>query len=372
MINGANSDLSLTSDERSALSAGWNLADAHARQEMSPSEIRSIRERMGEMFVLASQADYALLEQESSAAFLLSMGQNPGKSRRIAVYSSSVASMIVARMLRNRGASVRLTCPTFDNVYALLVGEGLDVKPRIGLAELEVTSDADAIFEVTPNNPTGQFLDPTELSKLARRCADAGQVLILDQSFKGQVEEACFDHYGLLDSSGVSYVVIEDTGKLWPTLDLKVAFLVCSGDLLQEVELIVDDVLLNVSPFLLQLVLEYSRYSIADNFASIRGLIRENRQILRACLKDVVQVAVAYPESTIGVEVLDLNVGTSHEHLAMLDRSGIAALDTRKFYWSSEAAAPSQIRLALCREPDLFRAARDRLVDLWTVAGVPQ
>ena len=37
-----------------------------------------------------------------------------------------------------------------------------------------------------------------------------------------------FDAYGLLKESGIDYVVVEDTGKTFPTVEMKAPFLVVS------------------------------------------------------------------------------------------------------------------------------------------------
>jgi len=359
---------SLTADERTALSAIWNLADAHARQALTSRESELV-DSLPSIFATAQRADYFDLELASATAFATALGQQLPKSRPIAVYASSIAMMVVARFAKFIRASVQLTCPTFDNIHALLVAEGVKVVPRPadhdGLAVLD--QNCAIVLEVSPNNPTGSVISREQLAGLARACKESGQILVLDQSFKGQVEQAtAFDHYEVLSEAGVSYVVIEDTGKLWPSLDLKVAFIVCSADLLQALENIVDDVLLNVSPFLLEMVRRFSELSIADSWGSVRSTVGTNRALLRdLVISSEMPLSVTYPSSRVSVEVVSLWPSIDQGWRDHLESHGVAVLDAGKFYWDPALREGSKpmMRVSLARDPQYFDAAARALFD---------
>jgi len=275
--------------------------------------------------------------------------------------------MIVARLIKSRELRVQLTWPTFDNLHALLVGEGVEVIRAAGLSteDRRPKDDYGVVVEVTPNNPTGSFLDAEGLRRLAVSCKRAGRLLVLDQSFKAQLQEcAAFDHYPILEETGVSYIVIEDSGKLWPTLDLKVAFLICSPDLQIPIEDIADDVLLNVSPFALELVRQYAAFSTADHWQSVRGVIEKNREYLRAALRDSgLEATPAYPRSGVSVEVVQLWDSIPQSWHTFLRNSGVSVLDAGKFYWgSSERPAGTQMRVSLARDSEYFAGATKALV----------
>jgi hypothetical protein len=51
--------------------------------------------------------------------------------------------------------------------------------------------------------------------------------------------------------------VIEDTGKTWPIQDAKAALIKCSRDIYPDIYNIHTSYLLNVSPFILNLVTRY-------------------------------------------------------------------------------------------------------------------
>jgi aspartate/methionine/tyrosine aminotransferase len=362
---------SITADERTALSAVWNLADAHPRQALNGRE-KGLVESLPSLFASAHDSDYFELELASAAAFASALGQQLPRSRPIALYSSSIAMMVVARFARSIQASVQLTCPTFDNIHALLIAEGVTVVPRSADSEGAVLLNPQSriVLEVSPNNPTGSVISKVELIDLAKRCKESGRILVLDQSFKGQVEQAtAFDHYEVLSDAGVSYVVIEDTGKLWPTLDLKVAFLLCSNDLLMQLEDIVDDVLLNVSPFLLEVVRRFSELSTSDSWESVRSIVATNRSLLRELVAaSGLPLSVSYPSSLVSVEVLSLWPSISRDWRDHLEGRGVAVLDAAKFFWDPSFREESNpmMRVSLARDPQYFEAAARALLDgLW-------
>jgi aspartate/methionine/tyrosine aminotransferase len=356
---------SLTADERYAQDSSWNLADAHARQRMSPDEKKSILEKFPEIFWEAHDHPYSTLERNSAITFLNSLGQYPKKSVAIAAYSSSLCTMIVSRLLRRNDWDVSLTWPTFDNLPALLTAEGVVVRPRqitSGPVDAALSEDwPKCVFEVSPNNPTGDIISRDELTRLADVCADNRRLLVLDQSFKGHVREACFDHYEVLEASGVDYIVIEDTGKLWPLLDMKVAFLVTNEQMARELRPVVDDILLNVSPFHLALVRRYAEYSREDgrDYDSIRDVIEINRRTLRDKITAVPDLlTLAYPNSRVGVEVLNVAPADYPCFMAALEERKVAVLPTDKFYWGADRKPrTSQIRIALCRDQENMSTA---------------
>lgn len=137
---------------------------------------------------------------------------------------------------------------------------------------------------------------------------------------------------------------------------MKVAFLVASQEIGEELRALVDDILLNVSPFHLELVRRYAEYSSTEgrDYDSIRGLIATNRERLRkeiAAVPDLLQVA--YPESMVGVEVLNVAAANYPSFLNALEQRKVAVLPTDKFYWGPRREPlKSQIRIALCRDPD--------------------
>ena len=109
-----------------------------------------------------------------------------------------------------------------DCIPALLRARGLQLVPlseRVLQAgdPFAAHPEIEAVLVANPNNPTGTVLSAPALERLARACAERGAPLVIDQCFRAFDPRAQYDTYALLDGTGVEYVIVEDTGKLWPT-----------------------------------------------------------------------------------------------------------------------------------------------------------
>ena len=123
-----------------------------------------------------------------------------------------------------------------------------------------------------------------------RPASDLGKTLVVDFCFRFYAAELPrWSQYELLQRSGVSFITIEDTGKTWATLDMKIGMLVCSDDLHDEFYHRHDDLLLNVSPFHLALLTEFIDDTIVHGAdATIGFYVRQNLEILREAFTDSV------------------------------------------------------------------------------------
>jgi len=195
-----------------------------------------------------------------------------------------------------------------------------------------------------------------------RFCRDHGKLLIIDRCFAafalmdGSVDWC--DLYELLEGSGVSYLVIEDTGKTWPLQDAKCAILMASEDLYQAIYDIHTSVLLNVSPFTLNMLTRYLRDSQRDRWRSIRDVIDTNRAELARALQGT-PVRLCRPRVKVSVAWLDIaglgvDAGQLQESLLARD---VYVLPGTYFFWSDHSQGRSFVRVALAREPERMRAA---------------
>lgn len=112
----------------------------------------------------------------------------------------------------------------------------------------------DAIVVTHPHNPTGLITPEGHLRSLAAHAVRHGQTVIIDASFRGQVRAAQYDMYALLDEAGADWIIIEDTGKLWPTHELKIGMLAYSTRTKLPIERAFSESLLSASPVVLQLI----------------------------------------------------------------------------------------------------------------------
>jgi enduracididine biosynthesis enzyme MppP len=358
----------LTELELPALESGINVADGHARQEPTASQHKII-DRLPELFWQAAETSVSVLDREAQEAFLTALGQHTAvvDAEVLTCYSSSVAMEIFSLALMTSGVrKAALIHPTFDNIPDILSRAGMRLVPvgEEGLADgsAELPADVEVLFITTPNNPTGWILSREVLGHWARICAARGIILALDTSFRGFDKRSHYDHLAVLAEAGCRYVVIEDTGKLWPMLDLKAGFLVFHRREPLPLRRIYTEVLLGVSPLVLLLVRCLAEDAGEGGFAELHHFIQSNRDLLRGRLAGAGSPSPD-PASRISVERIVVPPGTSGTELShSLRRSGVHVLPCRQFHWAEPEAGERFIRVALSRTPETLTAAADAIL----------
>ncbi|MEU4563497.1 enduracididine biosynthesis enzyme MppP [Actinoplanes sp. NPDC023936] len=359
-------EANLTEIESLALSSELNMADGHARQELTEAQ-RSIVDEFPDLFHKAAAQPVDDLEREAHRAFLHMMGQHTFPTRAggvLTCYSSSVAMEILARSLATAGGgSVALVHPTFDNIPDLLRGNGLRLLPveedvlHHGPVAAAVPDGVRCLFVTTPNNPTGRVLTEDRLAGLAAECAAKDVVLALDTSFRGFDTRSHYDHYAVLRDSGCRWVVIEDTGKLWATQDLKVGLLASSEDVGLPLAKIHSDILLGVSPFILVMVTRFAEDARAGGLADLHRFIAANRSLVRATLHDVPGLTFPDDGARVSVERVDLGDRPCLDVWTRLRQGGVYMLPCSQFHWAEPARGDRSLRIALARTPGALDAA---------------
>ena len=187
-----------------------------------------------------------------------------------------------------------------------------------------------------------------------------GRVLALDTCFRAHDPRAQYDTYEILDDSGVEWVVIEDTGKVWPTLELKAGFLVwgerCRLPLLDAFS----DVLLSISPVVLLLIQRLAEDGVHGGYRELHRLIAENRARLADPLAGG-PLSVADPELRISVARVawDESGPDADVLYRELAREGLNILPCGPFHWARPEEGRRMLRVALGRRgADVSAAAR--------------
>ncbi len=357
----------LTRYEWSGLVNRHNLADGHARQNQSRAQ-EAVVARLGEIFCASEADDQVGIQREFEHAFYDFAGQPSVAARDdrpLHHYSASVSTEVVGNWLRQARLRVGLLHPTFDNIAAILQRQLVPLRPiseRIFSAPDDpvFTRGCDAVFLVLPNNPTGVDPSPEVLRAIADGCRARDQVLILDASFRFFSDRLrSWDQYAYFDEIGLRYIGIEDTGKTWPTLDLKVGSLVVDARLRPPLQRITDDFVLNVSPFIFRLLREY--IATEDTLPWCVKVGQRNRAVLEEALAEtpVTVVAAQAPMSVAWLELPDRWRG-SHACAWLSDR-GVAVLPGAPFFWDDTRLGESHLRVALMRPEDEFVAGADAL-----------
>ncbi len=367
---------SLTELELVALNAELNLSDAHTHQSPSELEWERIHARLPELFRESQRTPQGEIERAAFDELLRAGGQHTAAETGwfISTYAASVSTDIVAWCMSRRHNSGILVEPTFDNISALLLKHGLWLQP---VALDESSSDIDTatvirtvenstppaqfVFLVAPNNPTGHILTADGLQELCVFAASRDLTIVIDACFRLYDPRQCFDIYGILERSKCSYIVIEDSGKLWPTEDLKTSFVVASADWRSALEHARNNVLLNVSPIANLVVREYSRLHV-ENPDLLRGLVRWNRKLVRAAIGQSDLFKLASEHSMISVEFLRTGSVPAQVLVSTLKQAGLAMLPGELFYWSRNDAGAFHIRLALARDSHVIERSMSMLM----------
>jgi len=263
-----------------------NVSDGHVFRSWTPAE-QAIIDRTPWLFTKYNRRDQVQIEREYIGDFMQLARQTHDETLvgALMCFTASMAFEVVANWLRRKGKSVALIEPAFDNLPDIFRRHDLAMTPLPDVWMEAPAADfitrlekitADCICLVTPNNPTGVALSEENLTILARFCAERGKLLVLDSCFRAYLpREAVHDQYAVLYESGADFIVIEDTGKTWPTVEIKAPFFCVSraNGLYQDIYDIYTDFLLHVSPVGVGLVHEFVRLSLADDLASIRDVV---------------------------------------------------------------------------------------------------
>ena len=368
----------LTDYEQIGLSTKANLADGHAYQGLSRSQ-EDIVTRLGELWAYSE----AQLIPESERRYveryaeLIRSDHLPAVSTHMILPTASNSIDLVAAYLKLNHSRVLLTHPTFDNLALILRRRGVDLRP---VSEPQTTgddltsrlADADVLFLVNPNNPTGTNLTEQQFDEIVRACLTQDVTLVIDASFRLFYPQT-WDSYRTLRESGVSFIVFEDTGKVFPTQDMKASLLSCSADHREGLREIYNEIYLCVSKFSLAVLGEFfedARRSGLDR--SVHAMVAERRARLRQVLgEDLVDQEAR--RSHISVEWLS-TAGTGrcdNVVAAELRERGVGVLPGRGFFWNRgdhDEAGTANVRVSLMKPGSEFERGLEIMADYFAGA----
>jgi aspartate/methionine/tyrosine aminotransferase len=364
-------------DALTDLDGGLNLTDGHARLLLSAQQA-AVVEQIPEMFAEASRRPFPDIERDAHTAFLSAIGQRTapvGTGRILSCYSSTLATDIVARALPV-GATVAVLHPTFDNIADLFVTRGLSLVPlpeEALLAQDWPGPPVDAIVVTHPNNPTGLVTPEGHLRSLAEHAVRHGQTVIIDASFRGQVRQAQYDSYAVLEAAGADWICIEDTGKLWPVHELKIGLLAYSERTVLPIERAFSESLLAASPVVLQLVKGLATDWRNGGYERAKDLVERNRAAVREAIEPV-GLRLADPHSQISVARVELPGGGPDSAVLYenLLARGVHVLPCAPFHWADPESGLRFIRLSLGRPFEVVRAGARTLAEAYRKLSVPE
>jgi aspartate/methionine/tyrosine aminotransferase len=359
----------LTTYEIDTLPQSYNLTDGHAFRRWSAAE-EAIIDGSARLFKDNNRRLQGEIEREYVRDFsrLARQTYDEDALGYLMCFTASMAFEIVANYLRLNRLTLSLIEPCFDNLADIFNRHQVPMRP-LPDAWLEAPGDvferalaavsSDAICLVTPNNPTGLALAEGNLRSLVRFCKERRTLLILDNCFRAYLpRHLVYDQYRLVLDAGIDAVLIEDTGKTWPTSEIKAPFFAAprARGLFDRIYDIYTDFLLHVSPVGIKLTHEFIRLSQQDDMASVHEVVRVNRKALYDSLKGTFLTPCERPFASVAWLRIDHPL-TGLELKQVLDEHGVFVLPGNQFFWHDPRQGERFIRVALTRDADMFAEA---------------
>lgn len=364
--------MKLTEIENYSLKGEYNFADGHARYLPLVLE-NYITSNISNIFKLTDYKRQKETEYNFLSNFMLLAGQYNVDVYNNAIFapSASISIEIIAHYLKIERKSVGLIEPTFDNIADILVRNNINLIP---VDEILISGDIsehlsklkiDALFLVFPNNPTGFTISNKKFIEIVSYCVKKNILLIIDISFRFFDKELTYwQQYSILHESGVSFIMIEDTGKTWATKELKTSCIISDKTSFDKLNNIFNDLFLCHSPFILQLLSTLIKLTFENGIEIITQPIKKNRQLLRSMIdKNHFEISEKNQSSVEWIKIL--NKVTDMQLVKILHSSNIYVLPGKQFYWSRRKKRVNKyIRIALHREPFSFKTGITKLSEL--------
>lgn len=145
-----------------------------------------------------------------------------------------ILSLVYAR----RDKRVLIPAHTYGEYEAAVRAAGgrVDALPMPGLQlsgdEIAFrVQDADLLFICNPNNPTGQYLPPREMERVADACREVGCLLVMDEAFRDFLAESSNTVAWALDSGGI--ILLRSFTKIYGIPGVRVGYAVGDSHLLE-------------------------------------------------------------------------------------------------------------------------------------------
>ncbi len=363
----------ITEIEIPYLPKDFNLTDGHAYRSWAADELQII-DNVSLFIKTTNRQMQHELEKEYIKDFL-KLGKQTAdfhSNKYLLCSNASMGLEIIANFLRLHHMSLALSEPCFDNLADIYRRHDVVLHPFPDLYYSKPTDEfmsylssysVDAFCFVTPNNPTGNHLTQENFIALIKFCKENNKFLILDFCFRFYLpEDLIYDQYSLLRDSGIDYIVVEDTGKTWPTVELKAPFITVPVNIYDEIYKIYTDMILHISPFTLRLVDEFVKLSMKDNLQQVHSVVAKNRGVLYKNLQGTFVSPVERPYASVAW--LSLHTMTGWQFKELLEKYNIHVLPGDYFYWSNHDKGKKFVRVALVRDTDVFEKAANLIGEI--------
>lgn len=353
------------------LASKFNLATAYPRQTISTQQ-RMAMNNLTHVLVTAHASDELASKEKFEHAFFTLAGQTSVQSLNTALaqYSGSIAIEVMANYLRLHKKSVTLVQPTFDTLADALKRHNIPLLPIAEDQVLRLTEASpriltDALYIVCPNNPTGRCPSKEQFTNIVAYCKKYRILLIIDFCFRFYGDFWNYDQYQLLQDANIDFITTEDTGKTWPSADIKLGMVLSSPSLHKALRTISNDFLVGISPFIFELMCRYIGVEGPEKRRILsQDLVDVNRTALRRLLEDT-PLQLTNQNARVSIEWLKLPESwQAVSFVSWLHEHGIQLLPGERFYWHRHEQGRRYIRIALLSESNYFHNAAILLRDL--------
>ena len=367
----------LTDYELLGIKGHYNLSDGHAYHDIN--EIHpGFPNQLPEIWRDSELTKVNIAEQRFKSAFAKLINSETlehSHCYKISPTSSNSIDLIAA-YLAVQAPRVLLVEPTFDNLALLLRRRGCVLqsideshfRDSLNVQELFSLLDElhfDTLFLVNPNNPTGVTTGPEYLTLITDYCAQRKKTLVLDTTFRMYTLHQ-HDERAHLEHSGCRYFIIEDTGKTWPTHDLKTSLISYSPDCSPLFEIIYDEVYLCHSRFaMLMFEALFERTRHAGIAASIQAPVNHRHAYLVNKLSNsIVKPKTERTYATLPMEWFEFKTRDRISDIDIVNylaNKDVHVLPGSFFYWSKKSPPYTAFRVSLARERSMFYTSVDKL-----------
>lgn len=355
----------LTEIEISSLNQEFNFADGHAYHDLDEFQQKVVASSV-ETWHVAKHMSKQEVESYYVKQFIRLTGAHSLDNYPNLVFCPTASNSIdmVGAWLSSTFSSVALLEPTFDNLALLLKRRRV---PLVAINENELHNgdiekqltqkSIDAIFLVNPNNPTGRTLSLQQWTEIIDVCKKHKITLIIDATFRFFIP-CDFCLYQLLFDSGISFICIEDTGKVFPTLEMKCSMVVFSNNISHELHEIYEEFYLRHSSFILLLLAEFMKDAANRTLSdTLIAQVKKRRSEFRRSIKgSVLEIDNTALNSMLSVEWCRIKDSRYTEHVLMsfLKKRNIGVLPGSHFFWSKEKQKNHYLRFALLKPANQF------------------
>jgi aspartate/methionine/tyrosine aminotransferase len=170
-------------------------------------------------------------------------------------------------------------------------------------------------------------------------------------------------------AADIRFIAFEDTGKVWPTQDLKASLIYYSDDIKDIFHEIYNEVYLCVSNFSLGILSAFFKATAKTGLKNtIWDIIDARRVQLRKILENThLSITNESRDSNLPVEWLNIDAMNKNDFTICqeLRQYHLAVLPGRQFYWNSsdDHDHHRNIRISLMKREDVFLSGIDLLRD---------